>query len=62
MSEKIRFLIIGAGISGLHIGALLSRYGNVKILEKSHKIGGRAKLREFLLISDCQGKFLRLME
>ncbi|MEJ2249324.1 MAG: FAD-dependent oxidoreductase [Candidatus Lokiarchaeota archaeon] len=43
-SKRITFLIVGAGISGLHLGALLSQYGQVIIFEKSHKVGGRARV------------------
>ncbi len=39
---KYKYIIIGAGIAGLHIGALLSQHGKVLILEKAKKIGGRA--------------------
>jgi phytoene dehydrogenase-like protein len=39
-----KYIIIGAGIAGLHIGALLSQHGKVLILEKSKEIGGRAKV------------------
>jgi phytoene dehydrogenase-like protein len=38
------YLIIGGGISGIHIGALLSQHGKVIILEKRHEIGGRARV------------------
>jgi phytoene dehydrogenase-like protein len=44
MTNKVKFLVIGAGIAGLHIGALLSSYGKVLILEKSNYIGGRARV------------------
>jgi phytoene dehydrogenase-like protein len=44
LNKVYDFIIIGAGISGLHIGALLSRHGSVLILEKSKVIGGRARV------------------
>ncbi|MBD3193632.1 MAG: FAD-dependent oxidoreductase [Candidatus Lokiarchaeota archaeon] len=43
-NEKFDFIIIGGGIAGLHIGALLSQHGKVVILEKSHEYGGRARV------------------
>lgn len=46
MSEKYNYIVIGAGISGLHIGALLSRYGKTLIFEKTKIIGGRARVEE----------------
>ena len=42
MGNQYKYIIIGAGIAGLHIGALLSQHGKVLILEKAKKIGGRA--------------------
>lgn len=40
-------IIVGAGITGLELGALLSHDGkNVLVLEKTGKIGGRAQLWE----------------
>jgi len=44
MSSQYDFLIIGGGIAGLHIGALLSQHGKVIVFEKSHEIGGRARI------------------
>jgi len=44
MSSQYDFLIIGGGIAGLHIGALLSQKGKVIVFEKSHEIGGRARV------------------
>ncbi len=40
------YIILGAGIAGLHIGALLSQHGKVVVLEKTNEIGGRAKVVE----------------
>ncbi|MBD3211339.1 MAG: NAD(P)-binding protein [Candidatus Lokiarchaeota archaeon] len=42
--DEYDYIIIGGGISGIHMGALLSQYGKVIILEKSHEIGGRARV------------------
>jgi len=42
MKKEYKYIIIGAGIAGLHIGALLSQHGKVLILEKAKEIGGRA--------------------
>ena len=44
MNEKYKYIVIGAGIAGLHIGALLSQHRKVLILEKSKEIGGRARV------------------
>ena len=45
--EKIDFIIIGAGICGLSLGALLVNEGyKIIILEKANTIGGRAKVIE----------------
>jgi phytoene dehydrogenase-like protein len=44
MPNHYEFIIIGAGIAGLHIGALLSQHGKVLVLEKAKDIGGRAKV------------------
>lgn len=44
MNEKFDYIIIGAGIAGLHIGALLSQHGKVLVLEKNKEIGGRARV------------------
>lgn len=44
MTNKYDYVIIGGGISGIHIGALLSQHGKVIIYEKSHEIGGRARV------------------
>lgn len=41
----IRFLIIGAGISGLSIGQLLKNEYEVEVLEKEDSIGGIAKVK-----------------
>ncbi|MHA1268280.1 MAG: phytoene desaturase family protein [Candidatus Helarchaeota archaeon] len=38
------FIIIGAGICGIQIGALCSTLGKVVILEKTKKVGGRARV------------------
>lgn len=46
MKERYDYLIIGGGISGLHLGALLSQHGEVLLLEKSSVLGGRAKVIE----------------
>jgi phytoene dehydrogenase-like protein len=46
MNNSYDYIIIGAGIAGLHLGALLSQHGTVLILEKDKKIGGRAKVIE----------------
>lgn len=43
---KFDYIVIGGGIAGLHIGALLSQYGKVIVLEKTNNIGGRAKVVE----------------
>lgn len=40
------YIVLGAGIAGLHIGALLSQHGKVVVLEKTNEIGGRAKVVE----------------
>ncbi|GAG65779.1 unnamed protein product [marine sediment metagenome] len=40
------YIVIGGGIAGLHIGALLNQHGKVVVLEKTNKIGGRAKVVE----------------
>jgi phytoene dehydrogenase-like protein len=42
--DEYDYIIIGGGISGIHMGALLSQHGKVILLEKSHKIGGRARV------------------
>ena len=42
--NKFDFIVIGGGICGFEIGALLSRHGKVLLLEKSSKIGGRARV------------------
>ncbi|TXT58070.1 MAG: hypothetical protein BAJALOKI2v1_450013 [Promethearchaeota archaeon] len=44
MNDHFDYIIIGGGISGLHLGALLSQHGKVLILEKSKEIGGRARV------------------
>ena len=44
MPNQYQYIIIGAGIAGLHIGALLSQHGKVLVLEKAKDIGGRAKV------------------
>ncbi|MFX0073016.1 MAG: phytoene desaturase family protein [Candidatus Hermodarchaeota archaeon] len=46
MIEHYEFIVIGGGIAGLHIGALLSQHGKVLVLEKEKIIGGRAKVVE----------------
>ncbi len=47
LKEDWDFIIIGAGICGLSLGALLVNDGyKVLILEKSNKVGGRAKVVE----------------
>ena len=46
MKKEYKYIIIGAGIAGLHIGALLSQHGKVLILEKAKEIGGRAMVIE----------------
>ena len=46
MKEGYDYILIGGGISGLHLGALLSQHGKVLILEKSSIIGGRARVIE----------------
>jgi protoporphyrinogen oxidase len=40
---KKEAIVIGSGISGLSIGNMLSEQYNVKVLEKSDKIGGLIK-------------------
>ncbi len=40
------YIVIGGGIAGLHIGALLNQHGKVVVLEKTNEIGGRAKVVE----------------
>lgn len=41
-------IIIGAGVGGLTIGALLAKDGNsVRVLEKSHQLGGRTACMTF---------------
>lgn len=44
MNKIYDFIIVGGGISGLHIGALLSQHGDVLVLEKSKNLGGRARV------------------
>ncbi len=44
MSEQYKYIVIGAGIAGIHIGALLSQHGKTLILEKTNEIGGRARV------------------
>jgi len=44
MNKKYNYIIIGGGISGLHLGALLSQHGKVLILEKLNILGGRARV------------------
>ena len=44
MLNQYDYIIIGAGIGGLHIGALLSQHGKVLVLEKAKEFGGRAKI------------------
>ncbi len=44
LADDFKFIIIGAGIAGLHIGALLSKSGKTLVLEKAKEIGGRAKV------------------
>ena len=44
MIKKYDYIVIGAGIAGLHIGALLSQHGKVLVVEKDKKIGGRARV------------------
>ncbi|MHA1436284.1 MAG: phytoene desaturase family protein [Promethearchaeota archaeon] len=46
MSENFKYIIIGGGISGMHIGALLSQHGKTLILEKAKEIGGRARVTD----------------
>jgi phytoene dehydrogenase-like protein len=46
MIEKYDYIVIGAGIAGLHIGALLSQHGKVLVLEKAKEIGGRARVAD----------------
>ncbi|TFF99050.1 MAG: NAD(P)/FAD-dependent oxidoreductase [Promethearchaeota archaeon] len=46
MKEIYDYIIVGGGISGLHLGALLSRHGRVIIFERSDTVGGRAKVIE----------------
>ena len=46
MSKSYKYIVIGAGIAGLHIGALLSNYGKVLVLEKAKQVGGRAMVRD----------------
>lgn len=31
MNEKYKYIVIGAGIAGLHVGALLSQLGKVSL-------------------------------
>ena len=41
-------IVVGAGVGGLTTGALLAKHGhNVKILEKSTKLGGRTTSIKF---------------
>jgi predicted NAD/FAD-dependent oxidoreductase len=48
MAERRKTLIIGAGISGLFAGQILSEAGHpVSILEKSRGVGGRMATRRF---------------
>src|SRR6056297_994492 len=42
----VRFVVIGGGIGGMEIGALLSDLGEVIVFEKSSQIGGRAMVVE----------------
>jgi|GEM_PF-1002041 len=44
MTDEFDYIIIGAGIAGMHIGALLSQHGKVLVLEKTGGIGGRAQV------------------
>ncbi|MBD3256106.1 MAG: FAD-dependent oxidoreductase [Candidatus Lokiarchaeota archaeon] len=46
MNKKFKYIIVGGGIAGLHIGALLSQHGRTLVLEKTAQIGGRAKVNE----------------
>jgi phytoene dehydrogenase-like protein len=46
MSVDYDYIVIGGGIAGCHIGALLSQHGKVLVLEKTKEIGGRAKVTE----------------
>ncbi len=46
IATNFDYIVLGAGIAGLHIGALLSQHGKVVVLEKTNEIGGRAKLVE----------------
>ena len=44
MNYNYDYIIVGGGISGLHIGSLLSQHGKVLVLEKSKVLGGRARI------------------
>ncbi len=46
IATNFDYIVLGAGIAGLHIGALLSQHGKVVVLEKTNEIGGRAKVVE----------------
>ncbi|MHA1490997.1 MAG: phytoene desaturase family protein [Promethearchaeota archaeon] len=47
MSEQLYdYIVIGGGIAGLQIGALLSQHGKILVLEKANEIGGRARVAE----------------
>ncbi len=46
MDKKFDYIVIGGGVSGLHLGALLSQHGGVLLLEKSGSLGGRARVIE----------------
>jgi phytoene dehydrogenase-like protein len=47
MVETFDFIVIGGGICGLQIGALLSRHGKVLLLEGHESLGGRAIVHDF---------------
>jgi len=44
LTENYKYIVIGGGIAGLHIGALLSQHGKTLILEKAKELGGRARV------------------
>ncbi len=45
MTKRTRIAIIGAGITGVHLGSRLSAVADVKLFEKSRGIGGRMSTR-----------------